>query len=201
MNVLLLALACSQLGSEQPTDTADVVDTEDTTANGIDTGDLVVTELMYDPAAVDGDFGEYIELYNASADTLELTGLSVEDGDGDGTTVTEALSVSAGGYVLLGASANTSANGGFEPDHVWATDSVKLGNDGDTVTVKFADTVIDEVIWLEETTPGAEGAAIGLNPAKLDAASNDEMGNWCAQTSSYGEGDLGTPGAANDSCK
>ena len=34
----------------------------------------------------------------------------------------------------------------------------------------------------------------------LDATSNDSMVNWCEASSSYGNGDLGTPGDINDNC-
>jgi hypothetical protein len=35
----------------------------------------------------------------------------------------------------------------------------------------------------------------------MDTKSNDLGENWCDATSTYGLGDLGTPGAANDTCE
>lgn len=204
MIVLFFALACSRNGATDPedsaADTAGDTDTADTGAAAIAVGELVVTEVMYDPAAVDGDFGEYVELYNASGRTLDLAGLTLEDDDGDGMTVSGSLSVAANAYVVFGASANTAANGGFDADYAWEAGSVKLGNEGDSAIVSLGGTVIDEVTWLEETSPGGEGEAIGLDPRKLDAGSNDSMDNWCGQDSTFGDGDEGTPGAANDAC-
>ncbi|MEM6700084.1 MAG: HYR domain-containing protein, partial [Bacteroidota bacterium] len=49
------------------------------------------------------------------------------------------------------------------------------------------------------TFPNSNGASISLNPDFLDA-DNNNGGNWCISTSTYGDGDLGTPGAANDAC-
>lgn len=34
----------------------------------------------------------------------------------------------------------------------------------------------------------------------LDHLDNDDPSNWCLQVTTYGAGDLGTPGAANDAC-
>jgi hypothetical protein len=42
------------------------------------------------------------------------------------------------------------------------------------------------------------GASIML--ADLDAENNDYGAYWCISTSSFGDGDFGTPGSANDSC-
>jgi len=39
-----------------------------------------------------------------------------------------------------------------------------------------------------------------LDPASLDADTNDEGTNWCEGASTCGSGDLGTPGADNDDC-
>ena len=33
-----------------------------------------------------------------------------------------------------------------------------------------------------------------------DATSNDTGANWCDGSTAYGDGDMGTPGAANDVC-
>ena len=30
---------------------------------------------------------------------------------------------------------------------------------------------------------------------------NDDIGNWCDGVTAYGDGDLGTPGAANPTCQ
>ncbi len=200
---LLFSLACSRNGATDTAgDSAGLDDSDDSGDAGatLAVGELVITEVMYDPAQVDGDFGEYVELYNAAGRTLDLAGVTVADDDGTGSTISGALSVAAGGYVVLAGSANQSANGGFEADYAWEAGAVKLGNEGDTVQIFVGDTLVDEMSWLEENTPGEEGEAIGLDPGKLDAGSNDDIDNWCGQDSTFGMGDQGTPGAANDAC-
>ena len=47
--------------------------------------------------------------------------------------------------------------------------------------------------------PDPTGASMTLSPG-FDANDNDNGFNWCEGTSSYGDGDLGTPGAENDAC-
>ena len=44
-------------------------------------------------------------------------------------------------------------------------------------------------------------SAMGVDPTKLDGVSNDDVANWCVQTTVlYGMTDPGTPGAPNDPC-
>ena len=39
------------------------------------------------------------------------------------------------------------------------------------------------------------GVSLQLDPAALSVADNDDFANWCPGTATYGDGDLGTPGA------
>ena len=39
-----------------------------------------------------------------------------------------------------------------------------------------------------------------LDPDHLDADSNDDGAYWCAATTAYGDGDLGSPGEPNPDC-
>jgi hypothetical protein len=47
--------------------------------------------------------------------------------------------------------------------------------------------------------PLAAGASMALDPAALDATSNDHGSAWCLGRDGA-SGDLGTPGAANPAC-
>jgi hypothetical protein len=55
-------------------------------------------------------------------------------------------------------------------------------------------TVIDEIA----AYPSWSGASSQVDPDHLDADENDLTASWCQGYSSYGWGDLGTPGAANE---
>lgn len=79
----------------------------------LDEGDLVITEIR-GPQATEGTRGEWLELYNASGEPLDLRGLRgtlrpLEGNAVDGELsltflVRESLPVEAGGYVVLGTS-------------------------------------------------------------------------------------------------
>lgn len=50
------------------------------------------------------------------------------------------------------------------------------------------------------TFPDPTDASLSLDPAAIDPILNDDGANWCTATTTYGSGDEGTPGAANDTC-
>ncbi len=165
-------------------------------------GDLVVSELMVDPDAVADDAGEYIELYNASDDTLPLDGFVVHDGGGDFHAIASGgqAHVAAGDYFVLGINANLATNGGVEVDYQYA--DVSLDEAPDAVILEFLGVVVDSVAYdWGVVFPAPTGAALSLDPGLLDALDNDSGASWCvASAPLYEWGDFGTPGAANDDC-
>jgi hypothetical protein len=153
--------------------------------------EIVITELMPDPALVADTVGEWIELHNPSATaTLDLAGCSLDDG-GANKPLTEALLVAPGAFVTLA----RSEAAGFVPDR---TLSFSLANQADTIALVCDAVVIDRVAY-GIGFPLAPGVSMALDPAAYDAARNDDPASWClSPTSSYAE--QGTPGAANASC-
>ena len=61
-------------------------------------------------------------------------------------------------------------------------------------------TTIDSVSYGFASHSLENGKSISLAQSILSAAGNDTPSNWCASTSTYGDGDYGTPGSANDIC-
>jgi hypothetical protein len=81
--------------------------------------------------------------------------------------------------------------------------SFALGNSGSvTLALYLGGTLLDELTYAGSSPWPADhaGTAIQLDPTLLDATSNDDGANWCHAISTFGSGDLGTPGAANDPC-
>ncbi len=196
--LLACSLADKALDTGLPADSTDVP-ADDTAAAALAPGDLVISELMMDPAAVDGDFGEWFEIRNLSGTTWDLRGLTVADDDGDGFEVDTALLIDPGGWVVLGPDASPDRNGGLTVDYGYSIDAVKLGNDGDGLTLSWAGAVLDTLVY-DTTFPIEEGAAMTLSGASMSPGSNDVSTAWCLATTPYGAGDLGTPGANNDPC-
>jgi hypothetical protein len=162
-------------------------------------GDLIVTEFMQNPAAVNDGDGEWFEVYNATGSLVDLDGLEISDADGESYTVVGPLPVAADDYVVFGINANFLTNGGVAVDHEYT--GFNLSNSTDEIRLVHSGVLIDEVFYDNGLTfPDGNGASAQLDSAILDAGLNDDGANWCEASSSYGNGDLGTPGVANDSC-
>ena len=159
-------------------------------------GDLVITEVMADPAAVPDAAGEWIELYVAR--DVDLDGLSVGvEPDALRVAVPDGacLRVTAGSHVVLAAGADPATNGGLGA--VAGVLDRRLRNTGGAVLIGHDDAVLDEVTWASAPA----GRALALDPAHRSPSANDDAAHWCASTAApYGSGDIGTPGAANDTC-
>lgn len=83
-------------------------------------GDLVIAEVLVDPAAVADAQGEWIELQSLSADELDLSGCTLADRGRNAWTLPEGARLPAGGRLLLAREADPARNGGLSPDLVAA---------------------------------------------------------------------------------
>ncbi|MEM1324969.1 MAG: lamin tail domain-containing protein [Bacteroidota bacterium] len=161
-------------------------------------GDLVISEFLVDPVAVSDANGEWIEIYNATDVVINLKGYEINDGDMTPHEIDEDVIVPPTGYVILARNADPNENGGVNADYKYS--SINLTNSDGIITLSCMGDIIDEVIYDEATFPIEPGVSTNLNPDFLNATDNDLGENWCESSSVFGDGDLGTPGEANDAC-
>jgi hypothetical protein len=162
-------------------------------------GDLVITEIMANPAGTD-DGKEWVELYNASAAPISLGGvelrLSKPDGSDEDAFAFEAgAQLPPGEYLVVGLVAAE-----FAPSYVDLPIGNALGalnNTGARFALGCAATVIDEVVYADPADGASRGFDGALSP---DAVANDDLAQWCDATSEFEMDGLGTPGARNDAC-
>ena len=180
-------------------DTGDTGDTgEDSLLAALLPGDLIITEIMPNPDAVTDANGEYFEIYNNSGVELDLQGLEIYDDGGDTESIITSTTVDADSYADICVNSDSITNGGFDCDYAGG---FNLANTSDELYLAYDGTVFDSVAWdtAGDWTVDA-GVSMSLDPDLLDADLNDEADAWCSSSSSYGDGDLGTPGDANDAC-
>lgn len=165
-------------------------------------GDLVVVEIMANPAAVADSDGEWFEVWNASGRDLYLNGLEIFSGTAESFQLVadELLIVPAEGSFVLGVNADDDANGGAKVDAVYA--DVILGNESDWLTLVADGVTLDEVTWDDGVTmPDRAGSSMSLDPWSYDATTNDQPDAWCASTLAWGiSTDFGSPGGENEPC-
>lgn len=166
---------------------------------------VVVNEVMYNPTSA--TTGEFIELYNAGASDVDLTGFTFTDGDS-----TDSLQPFQGGGSLVPA-------GGFavivDPDYttglyaipaattLMTTLDTTIGNGlatDDTVAL-FAPGIADAISTYGTPTDTADAVPITTAPTgksveRGDPTAPDAAGNWCISMAASGS----TPGAPNAGC-
>ena len=165
-------------------------------------GDLVITEVMPSPGKASDTTGEWFEA-KALRD-VDLNGLGLDRaGDAarpDVIRATDCVHARAGSSLVFARSTDAALDGGLPAAAVRATFQFSLIAGSATapgdVAIVAGDTVIDAVRWTRSTP----GRSLQLDPALVDAASNDAESNFCDATTAYGLGDLGTPGADNTGC-
>ena len=159
-------------------------------------GDIIITEIMQNPVAVNDNVGEYFEVYNTTSSDINMQGWEIYDLGSDSFTVT-ALIVPANSYAVLSLNSDVNTNGGVTVDYEYS--GFTLGNGEDEIIIACSGNVIDQVIYDGGSEfPDPTGASMELASNAYDATSNDIGSNWGEATSVYGSGDLGTPGFVND---
>ncbi|HEX5581701.1 MAG TPA: lamin tail domain-containing protein, partial [Gemmatimonadaceae bacterium] len=154
---------------------------------------VVIHELMADPAAVPDERGEWAELRNLGAEPVELRGWRLRSGNDRDFAIPTSLVVPPGGYAVLARDGDPSRNGGVRASLAYGG-ALSLANGSDWLALVTPEgATVDSVAW----TRAPRGTAVGVRDAGLPHPNVGDA-NWVQQTSSYGAGDRGTPGAAND---
>ena len=158
---------------------------------------VVINEILQNPGAVADGSGEWFELFNDTPDPLNVNGWTIRDNGSNNHVIDNGgpLEIPAGGFLVLGNNDNPGSNGGVAVDYRYS--NFFLGNSSDAlILLDTSLTEIDRVEWDNGATfPDPTGVSMALKAPSLD---NNVGANWCESQTPFGDGDLGTPGAAND---
>jgi cysteine-rich repeat protein len=166
-----------------------------------DPGDIIITEIMQNPAKVYDTLGEYFEVYNTRDYEIDISGWEIADSEAEQHQIANGgpLLVPALGYLVLGIENDIDLNGGILVDYEYS--DILLGNGSDELYLSYKGAISDEVAYDGGPDfPDPKGASMNLAPSKFNFIANDNGANWCEAWSPLSSGDKGTPGEANDSC-
>jgi hypothetical protein len=159
-------------------------------------GQLLISEVMVNSAAVSDASGEWFEVHNRGAQAIDLAGLVVTSG---GTradevfTVAGAYTLDAGAFAVFGRNGTSTRNGGFTADIVYGT-ALSFGNAADWLRIGRADGAsLMEVAW---DSPSA-GRSLDVRSVHFDGTTEPPLLMESPLHLTYGLGGTGTPGAAN----
>ncbi len=183
----------------------------------VEPGDVIVTEVMVNPDKAEDATGEWVELFNTSDSKIDINGWILRDKAIDKHKIANGkpLWIAPKGYLLLARSTDKTKNGGLTAAYAYGNEFV-LANQVDDVILEWNGKTIDAVSYYQKgllcdpvkPAPGCEdegfeltaGKSVALDPTQYDPKFNDDGANWCPGKKGYGDGDLGSPGAANPSC-
>jgi DNA/RNA endonuclease G (NUC1)/PKD repeat protein len=161
---------------------------------------IVINELMADPlnAAGGPSWGEWFEVRNTGAAPVDLQGWTISSGaDETDHVITSSVIVPPGGYRVLGRGFDPIQNGGITLDYNYFTGSSTIFLDGtDFLALRDASGGVVDVVYWSNSVTFVKGITRGVRDATADN-SNVGGANWGHSTTTFGDGDFGTPGADN----
>jgi hypothetical protein len=187
--------------SMDPVEIVYITDNDNPISGVIKSGDLLITEIMYDPVAMADAGGEWFEIYNNTGATIDLHQLVIRKNATEQHIIDENILIPSHEYYVLSRT-DTAVSGN---KYVYGT-AISLNNTGALLALYNYGTdgndgsVIFAVNYGDDGFPSGTGASICLLPSLLnyiDAAKGD---SWCVSTSVYSTGDRGTPAVLNDPC-
>jgi DNA/RNA endonuclease G (NUC1)/PKD repeat protein len=163
--------------------------------------DIVINEIMADPQNASGgaSFGEWFEVFNRGATPIDMQGWTISSDGQPDHAISSSVVVPAGGFAVLGRSNDPTRNGGVTVNYNYFTGNTSTTiflDPTDRLSLKDASgNVVDAVQWTNSNT-FAKGVTRALRDPSQDN-SNVGGANWGYSTTTFGDGDFGTPGAAN----
>lgn len=178
---------------------------------GQNAGDIIITEIMFEPDGSPDDNAEWIEVYNTTAAPIDMNGWIIDDDNTSSEVIVGSFIVPANSYAVLftgtgaGACDAITSSPSFP---VYALNQVsgldELNNEDDLLIIYSSTfTTIAQVDYNDPDFPQPlEGQAIQLDPSSLNVSDYADAANWCAATGSCGTTtvQLGSPGSANPAC-
>jgi hypothetical protein len=161
-------------------------------------GNVILTEIMTNPYMVTDANGEWFELFNPGTASVDLSGCEVSTANE--TTVSPIPAgtvIYPGEYRVFAASGDSSLNGGLP---LAIAMPMVLGNsNGDAIYVNCAGVSVISFDY-RGSYPAClvNGASCQLSLTSYGGA--NAVTDWCTSTTVFGQGDQGTPGAANRTC-
>lgn len=154
---------------------------------------LRITEIMYNPSL--GSDLEFIEIYNRSGSTIDLTNISLVDGVNFDFKDGDVLSLPSGEFVLVVKNPEAfMSHYDFAPGEVNIAGEYdsRLSNSGEKIKLRYGKgTVIQEFTYFDSWHPATDGLGHSLNVIDIDA----NLDAW-NQSTQWAESNLvgGSPG-------
>ncbi|WP_299519989.1 lamin tail domain-containing protein [Winogradskyella sp.] len=155
--------------------------------------EVIISEVMQNPAAVDDTAGEYFEVYNAGNMPVDLIGWTISDNGTNSHVIGSSVIIAPYDFAVLGNNSDFATNGNVNVDYEYS--SFTLGNSDDEIIL--TDALSNEIDRVEydggPDWPDPDGAAMVYTGS--DIQDNNDSSLWAAATFSQDiSPDFGSPG-------
>lgn len=159
---------------------------------------LVITEYLANPDGISDADGEYFEIFNATADSIDLGGLVVRD-DGSNTFTVSALVIAPQSFAVF--SSSDGASLGLAPDYIYGSAMSLTNSDDEIGLYRPDDLLINKVAYSDgdQFGPGIahELARLGATTPILTFGPT-LGGDFVAASQPLPFGNFGSPGSAGN---
>lgn len=176
----------------------------DPNASKLKQGDVLISEVMFDPTASE-PASEWIEVFNATSAVRTLSGLTIVDGGNRTHQIKPGITIAPGAYVILARSKSAAIAAKVPAAAIVYEYGTGLA---DSAGIQLANGASGSV-WLRDGGsviaraeyggwPGSStGSSVQLKTLTYSASA--QSSSWCVSTHVWTTGsDKGTPGAASD---
>lgn len=160
--------------------------------------DLVISEIMWKPSVKPDPEGEWFEVFNRSATTVDLRGMTLTSGVGETHVVTapEPIYIPSQAHRVLCRNRAALLDQGVDPIYEYGSD-LTFANSSDEIRITSATgALLDHVAW---DTAAGWPVVDGYSVQWTGTPGNDVPGEWTTGGPAFGLGDHGTPGRATES--
>lgn len=156
-------------------------------AGAVTVADLLISEVMVNPAAVSDTRGEWFELYNPTTEAINLRDITIGDDGGDRHRIETDLLILPAHFLTLARNGDSALNGGLSVDYVY--DDFTLSNSGDEIRL------LEGPLELLRLEYGSGFDVAGQSRELTGLPMTSENYSLTLASLVYGHGDIGTPGA------
>ena len=162
-------------------------------------GELLITEVMYNPTTAEPDT-EWFEVTNTASGPRLLSGLTLADGSGHSETIGSAPAVAPGAYVVLARSKASATGTAKVPAasivYEYATLTLANSTTG-AITIKDGATTIAQSPYGNFAISSTAATANSIQLKALAYTAESTASNWCLSKTAWASGsDNGSPGTA-----
>ena len=153
---------------------------------------VVITEIMVNPASVSDSYGEWFEVTNISDQVISMQGWEIKDYSLDSHIIqmdNESSMIEPGQYFVLARNGDPSINGGINVDYVY--DNFSLSNTQDQIILLDSNGATVDAVDYTSDWNFSSGMSMEIHDIESD---NSLIENWSPSTLLFGTGDYGTPG-------